>query len=76
MAVGKYYSQTKLTFLLRQRERPEVGLLDEDTHTLVSVYFNKNLSIPSLIQRKQNQEQKAAHRLLLEYRQMLVFTFS
>jgi uncharacterized membrane-anchored protein YhcB (DUF1043 family) len=36
MAVGKYYSQSKLNTLLRRREMPEVQYLDEDNLELVS----------------------------------------
>ena len=39
MAVGKYYSQSKLNTLLRQRKAPEVQYLDEDSVEVVSVHF-------------------------------------
>ena len=35
MAVGKYYSQTKLSLLLRKRQDPHVEYLDEDYQALV-----------------------------------------
>lgn len=35
MAVGKYYSQTKLNTLRRMRETPQVELLNEDYQALV-----------------------------------------
>lgn len=44
MAVGKYYGQTKLNFLLlRKRETPQIELLDEETEILVS--YDNNSSI-------------------------------
>ena len=36
MAVGKYYSQTKLATLQRIRERPQVDYLNEDNQAMVS----------------------------------------
>lgn len=58
MAVGKYYSQSKLNALLRRVERRdtrEVQYLNEDSQAL----------------KKCMKDQKASHKLLLEYRRVM-----
>ncbi len=43
MAVGKYYSQTKLSVLLRRRADPQVEFLDSEYQALVSLIRNRLL---------------------------------
>ena len=38
MAVGKYYSQTKINMLHRKKDMPHVDYLDEDKQALVCNY--------------------------------------
>ena len=72
MALGKYYTQTKLSMLLRKRELPQVEYLNEDHQALVSLHttIDNILDHRIILQKRCKKDQKAAHTLLLEYGRM------
>lgn len=45
MAVGKYYSQTKISTLSRKKEMPHVDYLDEDKQALVCRHGTKKIMV-------------------------------